>query len=64
MNITIKTAHRTFVEIDFPYIRVGSRELWIDRVSPQQRGKWFDIDRDTTGMVIGLAWWDVQYSRP
>lgn len=58
------------ITIALPYIRIGSRELWIDRVSPRKRGalvgrarQWFSIERDTQGFHLGLAWWDVQMCR-
>ncbi|WP_430495589.1 hypothetical protein ACQZ3Y_09120 [Ralstonia pseudosolanacearum] len=51
------------ITIALPYIRLGARELWIERVSPRQRGAWFSIQRDTSGTLLGLAWWDVQINR-
>ncbi|NUU69501.1 hypothetical protein HTZ98_01510 [Ralstonia solanacearum] len=51
------------ITIALPYIRIGAREAWIERVSPRQRGAWFSIQRDTSGTLLGLAWWDVQINR-
>jgi len=46
-----------------PYVRIGTHELWIERVSPTQRERWFDVAADRTGTTIGFAWWDLQFSR-
>lgn len=51
------------ITIDFPYVRIGSRELWIEPVSPRQRGAWFSLQRDTSGFHLGCLWWDVQLNR-
>ncbi len=48
------------ITISLPYIRIGAREAWIERVSPRQRGAWFSIERSATGTLLGLAWWDLQ----
>ncbi|KAF1003841.1 MAG: hypothetical protein GAK36_00167 [Pseudomonas sp.] len=45
---------------DFPYIRVGSLEAFVERVSPAQRGRWFTLKRDAHGSHLGFLWWDVQ----
>ncbi|WP_193753947.1 hypothetical protein [Pseudomonas mediterranea] len=48
---------------DFPYIRVGSLEAFVERVSPAQRGHWFTLERDAQGTLLGFLWWDVQLNR-
>ncbi|MDO3576647.1 hypothetical protein [Ralstonia pseudosolanacearum] len=48
------------ITISLPYIRIGAREAWIERVSPRQRGAWFSAQRDTSGFHLGLLWWDMQ----
>lgn len=55
--------HDVTITIALPYIRIGSVEAFIERVSPRQRGAWFRLTRDATGMLLGLAWWDVQVNR-
>ncbi|MFE0840543.1 hypothetical protein [Achromobacter insolitus] len=51
------------ITIALPYIRIGSVEAFIERVSPSKRGAWLRLTRDTTGTLLGLAWWDVQVNR-
>jgi len=54
---------RFVIIVDLPYIRIGSREFWIERANPSRRGKWFDVAREAAGTVLGFAWWDLQFSR-
>jgi hypothetical protein len=51
------------ITIALPYIRIGRFEAWIEHVSPRKRGAWFSLERDTTGTIAGLAWWDIQINR-
>lgn len=51
------------VVIALPYIRIGRFEAWSERVSPHERGSWFSIVRDATGLLLGLAWWDVYLNK-
>lgn len=52
------------------YVRIGSVEAFIERVSPRKRRAWFSIERDTSladdarqGTLLGFAWWDLQINR-
>ncbi|WP_197344774.1 hypothetical protein [Ralstonia solanacearum] len=48
------------ITISLPYVRIGSVEAFIERVPPRQRGSWLSIQRDTSGIHLGLLWWDLQ----
>jgi hypothetical protein len=48
------------ITINLPYIRLGNVEAFIERVSPRKRDAWFSLQRDISGILLGLAWWDVQ----
>lgn len=51
------------ITIALPYIRIGSVEAFVERVSPRKRGAWFSIEPDASGTLLGLAWWDIQINR-
>lgn len=49
--------------IQAPYFRIGTRELWIERVSSVRRRAFLSVARDQGATVITFAGCDLIFSR-